>query len=239
MQYPLHVVYKIDALYCQASENAKVMFWDETQGRWSDDGISDFSYTKEDSSLSFRTLHLERLALVQDIYSEFPLSGWSVAAVGDEVNLTLEGMNSKVSLSINQEGCCVIDQESKMAPILHIRSIARNILEILALYGYQFIANTTAGSGKTQDIIELMSLAIFSLGSCVIFERSQYNRHLPNTSTAFDFIIAGARKTAYMMLVPYAETSHLMIQAVDGQVTEESTIQYSTSTVRSFFMNSC
>jgi hypothetical protein len=79
---PLRLMLTLPSDVVVADKMVRVGWWDEDSGQWSLDGVSEIRYDSEVRSLSFLTVHLCSLAVLQHTYAELPYKRWCLTPTG-------------------------------------------------------------------------------------------------------------------------------------------------------------
>eukprot|EP00698_Gefionella_okellyi_P026002 TRINITY_DN977_c0_g1_i1.p1 TRINITY_DN977_c0_g1~~TRINITY_DN977_c0_g1_i1.p1 ORF type:complete len:678 (-),score=138.77 TRINITY_DN977_c0_g1_i1:1937-3970(-) len=108
---PLHVsVHVPDTCVVADAHTPRVAWWSEQTRTWCEDDVTDVRYDSSTRALSFLTLHLTSLAVVQDRLSLFPLRSWMVYPIGrNSAVFVISTSQMDVKIRISEEGCVLLD----------------------------------------------------------------------------------------------------------------------------------
>lgn len=96
----------------------RVAWWDASNRRWSEDDIADVTFNAATRTLTFTTLHLTALALVQDKLAQYPLHGFTVVPQSrDSAVLSVSTSHETVQIEVATEGCRLIHPPAPGLPV--------------------------------------------------------------------------------------------------------------------------
>lgn len=112
----------------------KIAWWDKTQSQWSDADVMDVEYSAAEHAVSFVTLHLTAMALVQDRLGSFPIVSWMLyPSADDEAVLNVVTSQMSIDIEIGAGLCRVVSPTTEqfravckpMEPFLMFQELAR------------------------------------------------------------------------------------------------------------------
>eukprot|EP00753_Platysulcus_tardus_P001040 PLAT10987.1.p1 GENE.PLAT10987.1~~PLAT10987.1.p1 ORF type:complete len:714 (+),score=444.93 PLAT10987.1:82-2142(+) len=133
----------------------RVGWWDASSGEWNEDGINEIFYYPSTRQLSFHTLRLTALALIQKRNKEFPYAAWELTPTAtDTAQLTLTTPNFAVTIDIGAGWATLVapmDPEldglrgQQLPPGVLLRQLAKSGLNLLPI---DADASSTLSEGK-------------------------------------------------------------------------------------------
>eukprot|EP01116_Phalansterium_solitarium_P001653 TRINITY_DN11471_c0_g1_i1.p1 TRINITY_DN11471_c0_g1~~TRINITY_DN11471_c0_g1_i1.p1 ORF type:complete len:777 (+),score=322.16 TRINITY_DN11471_c0_g1_i1:111-2441(+) len=79
---PLKVSYNITSDVFLREDVPTIGWWDPEVNQWKTDGISEVEYVPAERLLTFKTMHVGALAIIQNRYADLPLVSWKLRPVG-------------------------------------------------------------------------------------------------------------------------------------------------------------
>ncbi|KAI9209837.1 uncharacterized protein BJ171DRAFT_485169, partial [Polychytrium aggregatum] len=194
--WPMHVTYELYPGMFLNTATAKVMAWNPDTELWDDDNITDVEIDIDLGQVKFRTLHFRPTALIQGLYSEFPLQDWLMkpSPTKNRSTLWIRGKENEAEIEIGEGECRFV---APMKPFMEKEFLDKwyppeLLFKKLLHYGLNFRAPKKMKGVDIEDLIlknpdpeEDCLLGISLCQPCFVFRRSSGNRHLPPSKIAF------------------------------------------------------
>jgi len=103
---PLRISYVLDpGVMVPEGETQQVGWWDDKEEMWKTDDISDIQWAPETRTISFDTLHLTALALLQPTHLEFPFKNWLLSpSTSSSADLYVQTQNHLLHVAVSAKG---------------------------------------------------------------------------------------------------------------------------------------
>ena len=96
LRVPAHVI--VDA-------DPRVAWWDPASRSWLDDGVTEIAFDSSSRILSFHSLPLTHLALVQPRARDLPILRWNVTPTSDSsARVVIKGSRMTVAIDVGEDG---------------------------------------------------------------------------------------------------------------------------------------
>lgn len=110
MPIPPHVV---------VAREPRVGWWDAEQGVWSEEEVAGIAFDATARQLTFSTLHLAPLALIQPRTADLPYTGWQLRPTGPaSALLQVDTQRLRVELAVTEAGCMLVAPPASECPEL-------------------------------------------------------------------------------------------------------------------------
>ncbi|KAJ1568700.1 hypothetical protein HK405_014908, partial [Cladochytrium tenue] len=156
--WPAQVGYRIFPRCFVHKDSARVMAWDSTACRWSEEDVGDVEIDVDTGDVKFRTTKFTPTALVQYSFAEFPLRNWSLQPMGlNKAVLAVQGRTVEIQIAIDGSKCI----------------------------GLNFAGPASAKGLETEDVIFKAGIGL--MASRFAFRRCPNNLQLASSKVVFQF----------------------------------------------------
>uniref|UniRef100_A0A7S3D973 IC97/Casc1 N-terminal domain-containing protein n=1 Tax=Palpitomonas bilix TaxID=652834 RepID=A0A7S3D973_9EUKA len=103
---PMRISYALPDHIVSRADNPSVGWWNDEELKWNTEGMSDISFDEESRMLTFHSLHLTNLAVLQERDTDFPYQRWMFRPVGENHTLfLLEGKAFEIEIEVKHGVC--------------------------------------------------------------------------------------------------------------------------------------
>lgn len=164
-------------------ESLQLAIWDSDKMIWRTNGLKDVTFDLSGRTVSFQTLLFAPMAIMTDIYINFPYQSWELLPLGlNHTHLHIIGGVVEITISIKGDECMLIhpSEESLVMNILNKPLSPVELIKALSSVGYYFFpeadaekyTSLTSKKRVLEDgVYECMSMCIGIWG----FQWSQWN----------------------------------------------------------------
>mmetsp|Transcript_24916 Transcript_24916/g.41043 ORF Transcript_24916/g.41043 Transcript_24916/m.41043 type:complete len:634 (-) Transcript_24916:150-2051(-) len=138
---PLKISYVLPPYVVLREEKPRVAYWDADDKCWREEFISDVQYVPETRMVSFTTILLGHLALVQCRQLDLPFVSWRLHCTAkNQALLSLDTHTCQIQIQITEAGCALISPAVKeLESLLGVVLPPGRLLKRLSLSGFHLV----------------------------------------------------------------------------------------------------
>ena len=164
----------------------RVGWWDADSVGWSESGVDEVALDEEAGTISFKTVHVSTLALLQSPRFDLPFSDWHLSPKGENAAvLRLSTPFFVVQFEVREGGCLLVgDVPADLQSLAEVVMSPRDLLGDMASAGLSLLADRVnpaelegvSGLIAKDEAIEAAVHAELALGAAALsFQMSKWN----------------------------------------------------------------
>jgi hypothetical protein len=98
-----------DNVVLRGATRVTVSWWDEANGGWSDDNVTEVHWEEEQRTISFFSLRLAAFSITQERHLEFPYKWWNIRALApQQAELAIQAVRFELRFLLESEGVSLL-----------------------------------------------------------------------------------------------------------------------------------